>query len=79
MTVAHEEISPLEYIVKRQQNDPNCPQEYQTVLENLPLRFLLRRCFDFNYNRRPSAIEIASDPFFKAKARFVKTQNNELK
>ena len=43
------------------------PKDYNIIRKNPELRFLLHRCFNFNYIQRPSAYVLENDTFFAHK------------
>ena len=51
-------LNPLEYCLK------NYRKEYDIIIQNPELRYLLNQCFNFNYISRPGASDIAADSFF---------------
>ena len=51
--------SPLQYCMESKST-----KDYDIIRKNPELRFLLHRCFNFNYIQRPSAYVLENDSFF---------------
>ena len=51
--------SPLQYCMEHKET-----KDYDIIRKNPELRFLLNRCFNFNFVQRPSAYVLEKDSFF---------------